>query len=70
MRTRGKVATTAKKSYSMSVVECLECGHRYPLFRQTVRQKSEGHIKHVWCVICKDETAHTELPKRIAYYDF
>lgn len=39
---------------------CNKCGVKHPIWRIDGRRKSPGHIKHIYCHICKERTAHTD----------
>lgn len=41
-----------------SNMACTECGHVFPIARKRAKRKSVGHIKHLWCIKCKADTAH------------
>jgi hypothetical protein len=45
------------------VLTCSVCGTPFPIRRLRERMRESGHIKHLWCCICKDRTAHKE-PER------
>jgi len=42
-------------------LECMECGNMQVIWRKASRLKEPGHVKHLWCVDCKDRTAHVEV---------
>ena len=44
--------------YYTSIVICNTCGTKQPITRRYKR--AEGHLKHTWCRVCKERTAHTE----------
>lgn len=41
---------------------CSVCGRRETIQRYK-RLHLEGHVKHLWCVGCREETAHIETRK-------
>lgn len=43
-------------------LKCLECGAKDTIQRPQHRNKKAGHIKTLWCIICKKRTHHKELP--------
>lgn len=43
--------------------ECPECGHVFPIWRRIGREREFGHIKDLWCVVCKRVTKHREYRK-------
>lgn len=56
-----------KQHTTTSNLACTECGHVFPLARKTGKRKAVGHIKHLWCITCKAETAHEEKESEYAY---
>ena len=40
---------------------CLDCGDIFKIRRKRLQQRKEGHIKDLYCPICKAETRHYEL---------
>ena len=40
---------------------CLECGNIVTIQRRFGREKSVGHIKHLYCYHCEERTAHFEI---------
>ena len=46
--------------YTSSQVVCIHCETPFPLWRQSARRKSPGHIKDLWCVTCRAVTPHRE----------
>jgi hypothetical protein len=39
---------------------CTECGTRFTIYRRKDRLKEAGHIKHLYCYVCKARTKHIE----------
>lgn len=39
---------------------CAICEQSTEIQRSQSKRKSKGHIKHLWCISCKDTTAHIE----------
>lgn len=40
---------------------CMKCGKKgIPLPRNKGNAKEENHIKHLWCVNCRERTPHLE----------
>ena len=50
-----------KGSFDFSSLVCLECGNIFTIPRKNVRTKSNGHIKDLWCPICKNVNKHYEV---------
>jgi hypothetical protein len=42
-------------------LECTKCGEVQSIQRLKNRNRGKGHIKHLWCIKCKEKTAHIEL---------
>ena len=45
----------------LAKTRCTVCGEIFMLWRQQSRRKKAGHIKHVYCWVCRAITAHAEL---------
>lgn len=41
-------------------LKCMECGTIFPIQRKKSKNRAIGHIKHLWCWVCKKITAHCE----------
>lgn len=41
-------------------LRCPECGNVAIIHRRENRNRPNGHIKHMWCFICKKVTGHVE----------
>lgn len=41
-------------------LNCSECGNKQSIRRIIGRQREEGHTKHLWCIRCRETTAHIE----------
>lgn len=39
---------------------CKECGFVQTIRRFQGKNKESGHVKHIYCVMCKDVTEHEE----------
>lgn len=39
---------------------CTTCGTHREVLRRQSRNKSDGHTKHLFCLVCGKETAHAE----------
>jgi len=48
-------------------LKCGVCDEVFPIWRKANRNKSDGHVKHLYCVRCREITAHVELN---TFYDF
>lgn len=44
-------------------VICPDCGNAQKIWRRMAKCKSVGHIKTIYCYVCKKETDHVEQPK-------
>ena len=42
-------------------LKCQQCGNVTTIWRRKSRLKEPGHVKHLWCVVCQDRTAHVEV---------
>lgn len=40
---------------------CQVCGEAVQATKRPDRRTSPGHIKHMWCIKCKDETPHVQI---------
>ncbi len=43
-------------------LSCKKCGNIQIMHRLKSGDKSAGHIKHLYCVICRDRVEYEELP--------
>lgn len=41
------------------LMRCLQCGNKVIIRR--VKNKKKGHVKPLWCYVCKERTKHLEL---------
>lgn len=55
-----KTRTGRESAFTISTFKCEECGNTIPLPRGNHKQREKNHIKHVYCIKCKKETAHIE----------
>lgn len=74
---RGKAGLQFGRRTKKGVVECPECGSKFPVYRMSQRVAGkpkgyykEGHKKDLYCYVCKRVTKHTELPHERVEYDF
>ena len=44
-----------------SNLKCKHCDNVFPIPRRKGSRRGSGHIKHLWCINCKDRTEHVEL---------
>lgn len=44
-----------------TILQCSECGNKVKIWRKMNKQKSIGHVKHMWCPYCKDYVGFFEL---------
>ena len=49
-----------KKPMTYSCFICTNCGNTYFLGRDKGKQRKNGHIKDLWCPVCKEVTKHIE----------
>lgn len=42
-------------------LECTICGSVNTIWRKRSKMKKKSHTKHMYCVKCMTDTAHTEL---------
>ncbi len=42
-------------------LECRQCGNRTYIWRKQGKLRERGHVKRLWCIECRDRTAHVEL---------
>jgi len=54
---------TARKTI-MKSLRCTACDTIQQIQRLVGRNKAAGHIKHIWCIVCKRTTAHEEMAER------
>lgn len=52
------MARKQKMFYSNLV--CNKCGNAFKVPRKRAKKREEGHIKHMYCIKCKEITAHIE----------
>lgn len=51
-------------THNKSNLFCEKCGSTFPIMRQKGYGREKGHVKHVWCIKCKEVTAHLEALDR------
>lgn len=71
---RGRYQGVTKRACSRSVLKCPICLNASVIYR-SVRTKEKGHyqaghIKDLWCHVCKAETKHIQLPASEAKYNY
>lgn len=54
-------AKFGKVNFVLKELKCGICGNKQIIPRRKNKNRSIGHIKHLWCYICKDLTAHCEI---------
>lgn len=52
-----------KRSMKERVFKCETCGNKMIAYKRAGRNTSQGHIKHMYCFICKDRKAHIQQSK-------
>jgi len=50
----------AKFNTIQTELMCLYCGSYFPIARKSHKQKSENHLKNLWCFKCLKVTKHVE----------
>lgn len=50
-----------KGSFGLSNLVCLECGNIFTIPRKKEKLRGNGHIKDLWCPICKSVNKHYEI---------
>lgn len=43
------------------ILQCRVCGNVFFIWRKRSRLRARGHIKHLYCYVCKVDTAHFEI---------
>ena len=51
-----------KQHLTTKRLECVECGCIQSIQRRESKDKKDGHIKHLWCIVCERRVEHKELP--------
>lgn len=54
-------ASARKCSFVLKELKCEKCGNKQIIPRKANKNKSLGHIKHIWCYICEEKTSHKEI---------
>lgn len=62
----------AKRALSKAILKCPDCGNTYTVYRtiKVTRSYQPGHIKDLWCHICKGERKHIQLSSNDAKYNY
>lgn len=45
----------------MSVFKCTTCGSTFAVPTRKWKLRKKGHLKHLWCFVCKRRTQHRML---------
>ena len=53
--------SNSKTKFCSTDLVCMSCGSVNTICRKLRKQKSVGHIKHMYCHICMDITSHYEV---------
>lgn len=48
------------KHIKISDCVCQQCGSKFPIPR-IKKQREKGHVKTLYCVVCKERTYHVEV---------
>ena len=61
-----------KSAIVKRVVVCPDCGTPYTVYRKAKRKRSlaEGHVKDLWCFVCKAEKKYVQLSSDDAKYHY
>ena len=49
------------RKVSMSAFYCQKCGDKIILPRKKNLRRERGHVKHIYCIKCKEVTPHNEV---------
>lgn len=52
-----------KRKMTERVFKCPKCGNKVVAYKTTAHRTGEGHIKHMWCYKCMEQTAHIQQSK-------
>lgn len=47
-------------NYFISDFYCTQCGNKFSLPRTSNKRRSKKHLKHLYCVHCKEDVNHVE----------
>jgi hypothetical protein len=50
-----------RRSMAISMLVCGVCGSRFFVPRSRAKLREKGHIKDIYCYVCKEVTKFTEL---------
>ena len=53
-------STNKRRNYVICTLRCNDCGSKFPILRRKGWLKKNGHIKDLYCYVCKGYTKHTE----------
>jgi hypothetical protein len=56
-----------RKHFVISNFICQSCGTEMPLPRCHGQQRENGHIKDIWCPVCKKESKFKEIKYKESY---
>lgn len=64
------MASGSRTRTSITHLECPKCSNVVSLHRKKHKLKSKNHIKHMWCVFCKEITGHVEVKEEAFFPDW
>jgi ribosomal protein L33 len=57
------IGDNMKKNAVQKQLVCTECNYKLYIFRQAGKNKPGGHIKHMYCPVCRDIRPFEEMGK-------
>ena len=52
-----------KKNMTERIFKCPKCNYRQIAYKKSSRLTKVGHLKNLWCPICKDEHNFVQISK-------
>lgn len=52
------------RNFVQKTLECADCGTKQKIWRKKNKNQPSGHIKHLYCCVCKKRTEHLELKNK------
>lgn len=43
-----------------TMLVCQKCGNEAYIWRRACKRRAKGHVKHLYCPVCQETTAHVE----------
>lgn len=69
MMNMSKKMGRSTRNISQSYLYCPKCGNENHIQRRKKLLKSNGHIKDLWCHVCKETTKHVEKRQDQVYHE-